>query len=290
MFTALGLGTMLAISPAGAQSDPQNLEAPYQVDGFIEVFDTTEPVDVGRVSVLVDLGTAENQRPPDDQGPGPMTVIGTEGFAVLPYGEIQKHCDYLCGTAEGETCHYVGIFDLSSKDSVGRPLAAVSSADRISNFKSLEDLPEVESPYEYQSTLRGTDVRPLWDPHASEQIRYRLSPWDPKRRGFDLETLWAGSNSVSEELSDCRVVSYAGLDFATCQSRSVILDRGRPLIVDFPDYNVPSARPMAAFDHQGIEYIVFELGLKAQTVYGLLFRTNAGWQARVRPRDYPGLC
>ena len=287
---ALVAAALLMAPPSLVQAKSEGLPAPYQINGALQPFDDGNASRRSPFSVLVDLGRARDRPPPDDRALPAMTVIGTEGFAALPYGEIHKHCSYLCGTSEGETCHYVGIYDPQPNASLGIPLAAIETSGKLYNFSVLVDLSEVSSPAEYDPEASDSFFRPRWDAHGTESVEYRISAWDPKRRGFTLETRWSETEPVAEDLSDCRVVAFGGLDFATCRSRSVILHQGRPLVVDFPDYNAPSARPIAAFDHQGIGYILFELGLKAQTVYGLLFESGQGWQARVRPRDYPSLC
>ena len=47
---------------------------------------------------------------------------------------------------------------------------------------------------------------------------------------------------------------------------------------------------MARFGAGGLDYYLVRLGIKAQTVFGLLFQQGGAWQARFRPRDYALLC
>jgi hypothetical protein len=70
----------------------------------------------------------------------------------------------------------------------------------------------------------------------------------------------------------------------------MITQDGRPLLVSLADYNSSSAETAASFESNGTTYRVVRLGLKAQTVFGLLVRTESGWRALIRPRDYALLC
>ena len=56
------------------------------------------------------------------------------------------------------------------------------------------------------------------------------------------------------------------------------------------DYGEAAAEPLALFEHAGTTYAVVRLGLKAQSVIGLVVRDEGGWHGLFLPRDYPLLC
>jgi hypothetical protein len=75
-----------------------------------------------------------------------------------------------------------------------------------------------------------------------------------------------------------------------CDGVALVLDGARPLLFSYPDYNLAAAEVVAAFESGGTTYYLVRQAIKAQTVFGLLFRDAAGWRALFRPRDYALLC
>ena len=75
-----------------------------------------------------------------------------------------------------------------------------------------------------------------------------------------------------------------------CPSIALIAADGVPLLVSIPDYNQAIAVPIASFLHEGELHVLVRLGLKAQTIYGLLVRRDGKWVPLFRPAQRPLLC
>ncbi len=89
---------------------------------------------------------------------------------------------------------------------------------------------------------------------------------------------------------DCAIRRTDALASLTCRSLALLVDRGRPLLVSFPDYNLAAAEVVARFSSGGLTHYLIRLGLKAETLFGLLTDTPDGWRPLFRRRGYPALC
>ena len=91
-------------------------------------------------------------------------------------------------------------------------------------------------------------------------------------------------------MPDCTLGQTGGLTAVSCNSLALIVARDASLLLSYPDYNLAAAEVTARFTlGPAILYLV-RLGLKAQTVFGLLYEEQGGWRGLFRPRDYALLC
>lgn len=269
-----------------AQSD-STLPGPYQVQRVTREVDPRDaPHTLGRPRVMIDLGTAEGTPWPDRHRTTQMTLIGTEGVMPASLEDVVKVCETLCGD-ELEECHYEGLLvPAGTLAAIGTPVAAVSGTPALSDFVALGDV----------ASERGRDTGALSDEYA-HPIWPEENPGDLRHRflrtgdAVTLEYAWGSSGEQSVPLRSCRFHGRGPVTRLACDAVEALLADGVPLLVSFPDYNRAGADLVASFVDAGQRYYVVRLALKAQTVYGLLYRDGDGnWQARFHPRNYSLLC
>ena len=88
----------------------------------------------------------------------------------------------------------------------------------------------------------------------------------------------------------CRAGTAADLTVMQCQSLAFIAAKGVPLLISVPDYNEAAATPVASFTHDGALHVIVRLGLKAQTVYGLLVKRGDSWVPLFRKAERALMC
>ncbi len=277
--------------PSLAPAHEPPLPAPYQIDGLIRFKDDRhrlgEGLELNPPLIAVDLGTAAGSHP--DAGKlARMTFLGSIGIGFGALRGIQKHCDYLCGE-DGEECHYVGLYALDGPlAALGAPLAAIPGVQALAGYRALSAQPLEPA------TLRlgaQADFVPLaWAPYGADGPEARIGKWDGARARLDLDLRWRSGELFSGDGEQCAVARVEGLTQLSCNPVALILDGGRPLLLSYPDYNVAAAQVVAAVRLASSTLYLVRLGLKAQTVFGLLYRAEDGWRGLFRPRDYALLC
>lgn len=212
-----------------------------------------------------------------------MTVVGNAGVGRINLESIGKICEFLCGD-EAEECHYVAyMVPVTELDEIGTPLLALPGDYALTDFT----LPEPQEVAIDEALRERGFVRALW-PDEEGGYRYRFEPL--AGGGLAVEARWGEGDPYRYSSSGCRATKWKGLTTVMCDGMEGILVDGAPALVSYPDYNSPSAQILASFDHGGVTYHLVQLAIKAQTVYGLVVRTDEGWQALIRPRDYALLC
>lgn len=235
--------------------------------------------------IVVDLGEA--------MGPLPAfkplqewTVIGADGWVHAQFVDIEKRCEYLCGTEEeSESCYYVAILARKGDAAdIGRPLAAVPGAFDLLEYTALA--PErLASP---EAVLKPTDQYT----GLFENEDYRVIAYDGDALKFALRYQSGGNEHVHEiEVADCsaQVYGYFKLMSINCNGVSV-LSGGAPLIVSQPDYNIPKAIPLAEFTFGNTRYYVVRYGSKAEDIIGLVAAAPSGWRGLFKGRERALLC
>jgi hypothetical protein len=269
------------------------LPAPYQVDGVLQFRSDHYREDDGLTLraplIAVDLGNAEGKPHPGSERFRAVTFIGSEGTATGTLYDIRKTCDYLCGD-DGEACHYVALYSLSAPlEALGTPLMALAGDRDLTAFRGLRPVTPASGPA--PRLAPGRDFAPpVWSPYTGENPLHRIGGWSPRSRTLRLEQRYGDGEIITTEAPDCEFRKAEGLTLARCNSLALILDGGDVLLLSFPDYNIAAAEVIARFAAGGQTYLVVQLGLKAQTVFGLLTKTPEGWRARFRPRGYALLC
>jgi hypothetical protein len=278
----------LAVGFVSVPAAGELLPAPFQIDGVER--DLTDRFGIETYVIQVDLGAVAGKPVPGGESFRQMTVLGTSGTSPAFLHDIRKVCEFLCGD-EGEECHYVArVSPNRPLEEIGTPLAAIPGAHGIEAFRSFE-VESAPAPSELIAEWLGRDFeRPAWPTDPSSVLEYRLRESSTADRELGLEYRWSGGEVYSVEDRDCSVRSSAGLTELACSSFAMITQEGRPLLVSLADYNSATAETVAELDSAGTTYRVVRLGLKAQTVIGLLVETESGWRAMIRPRDYALLC
>lgn len=276
----------IAVATATATGEPA-LPPPYQVEGVISGFNRyhNDLLGVSSPRVVIDLGAVEGKEFPEYEQFGIMTVIGSAGIGRFHLESIGKICEFLCGD-EAEECHYVAyIVPVTGLDDIGTPLVALPGDFELTDFT-----PPAQHEVAIDDALRERGfARPLWPDEEEEGgTRYRFEPL--AGGAVAVETRWGEGDTYRYESSGCRATTWRGLTTVMCEGLEGILADGAPAFVSLPDYNSPAARILASFDHAGASYYLVQLAIKAQTVHGLVVRTDEGWRALIRPRDYALLC
>jgi hypothetical protein len=294
MMRTLPLLLVLLFAPLGALAQEATLPAPYQVEGLVVFKNDRHRLDDGLgltpPRLTVDLGDAEGAPHPGSAGWQRVTVIGSAGVAQGTLDDIRKTCDYLCGDAAAE-CHYQGLFVLDRPvEAIGTPLAALPGHHALAGFRPLRgEAAQFEGGLPALAT--GRDFAPLaWTPYGEEGPRLRITDWRPKERALALQGRWRDGEPFPVAGRACRSRQVEDLTELRCDGVALVLDGARPLLFSYPDYNLAAAEVVAAFESGGTTYYLLRQAIKAQTVFGLLFRDAAGWRALFRPRDYALLC
>jgi hypothetical protein len=298
---SLALALPLALAPRAAPPAGEALlPAPYQVEGVVRYRNDVDAGDDGLglapALVAVDLGAVEGTPQPRAEDFRDMTLLGTAGAAAATLQDIVKSCEFLCGD-EAEECHYLALLapqgpPSAGLETLGTPLAALPGHHEIAAFAPLaaEPLPQPPAAPAFSEAFAA----PVWSPYPEAQPAYRVTRWDPAAGALALELRYGADAPSRFETNDCTARGTGELTAVSCNALAFLAAGGRPLLVSFPDYNLAAAAPVARFEAAGpganIRYTLVRLGLKAQTVFGLLAATPAGWRARFRPRDYALLC
>ena len=274
-----------------AASEP--LEAPYQLDGMaVDLRDRgADPAADLTFAFLFDLDPADAPTLADVDRWTETTVLTEAGPVRAGLLDIRKSCEFLCGVApsmpveEEETCHYQAALVLDPRADTGGAnlLAALPGAVAVTGFKPLEPAPLSPAQNRWSPEFHA----PLWPEDAPERIR--VDRWDPAagRLAYSVKTA-DGEQTFDEQ--GCRATAAAGLVQIACPSIAILAADGVPLLLSWAEYNQPNAVPVASFLHDGEPHVLVRLGLKAQTIYGLLIRRGENWVPLFRPAKRPLLC
>ena len=281
-----GCLTLLSGTHGTAGQADTALSAPYQVEAVSSLRDRfDESTSLGAQRVVVDLGTAEATPWPDRNVYSTMTLIGTTGTMPASLDEIAKSCETLCGD-DAEECHYVArLVPAGDLAALGDPLAAIADAHDFSDFAvTLEGSPR---PATDLGALPSEFTSPIWPPEEQGGARFRFRYHDGS---LVLDSAYGASDVQEIALGVCAFFDRGPLVRMVCDGVEALMADSRPILVSFPDYNTASADLFASFVHGGRTYHVVRLGIKAQTIYGLLYQDDGQWHARLRPRNYSLLC
>ncbi len=271
--------------PWAGQADTV-LPAPYQVEAIARVwdkYDASSGLDQPRV--VIDLGSAEGTPWPDRDASNMMTLIGTAGAMSASLDEIVKTCETLCGD-EAEECHYVArLVPAGDPRTLGDPVAAFAGLHALSGYTPTpESVPRLPPG---AGTLSSQLVEPAWPTSEQGVPSYRFRRHDGS---LILDSKYGASDIQEVSLGDCESYEMGPLVRMVCDGAEALIADGLPVLVSFPDYNLASADLLASFGHGGRTYHVVRLGIKAQTIYGVIYQDGGRWHARLRPRDYALLC
>jgi hypothetical protein len=284
------LASFVLLRVEAAEADP--LEAPYQLDGMaVDLRDRgADPAADITFVFLFDIGEAQPTQA-DVERWTEATVLTEAGPVRAWLLDIRKTCDFLCGVdpampvEEAETCHYQAALVLDQKADTGGAnlLAAFPGAAAITEFTPAEPAPLASEQGGWSAKFHA----PIWPEDAPAAIR--VEGWDAAagRLAYSVKTS-EGEQALEER--GCRATAAAGLVQIACQSIAILAADGVPLLVSWADYNQPNAVPVASFLHEGERHVLVRLGLKAQTIYGLLIPRGNRWVPLFRPAKRPLLC
>lgn len=241
---------------------------PYQPAGWLT---SPEQEDAAQRFLLVDLGA---QHP--GELPTRWTVVGSAGSSPASDYDLEKSCRFLCGSDEAETCHYVARLTVASPDDVGEPLLVLPARHPIEevhpNVGAFGPGPD--------ATWRAQPGPAAWP----ENVHYSL---DTRDTGPYLTRRHSDGWESGLPLGECRSRTTGEFREVLCQGGAFLAKAGRIVLGSFADYNTPSAEIVTTLQINGRPFQIVKLGLKAQTIYGLL---GPDGEAYFRPRDYPLLC
>jgi hypothetical protein len=303
--TALGSVT-LSLPQAGL------LPPPYQVAG-IERRLPDRDVEAGvpgldDAVVVVELDDADSMPPPDREFLARATIVGTDGVAAAHLVDVERRCEFLCSD-ERASCRHVALYSGFDPARLGTPLLALPGEWTLTDHAAAEPVAEVAAeaaardrrrpPTETVADIEALrrllaaddePVRLIWSSYEDDPTRYRLVPDPTAPEGLALETLQWDGQVVVTPARECAYAVVDGIGSLDCSGFATLLDGARPLLVSLTDYNLDIAQVVASFVHDARTYHVIRLGLKAQTVFGLLVQTGDGWTALLRPRTFDLLC
>ena len=275
----LALAILLATAATAGE-----LEAPYQVEAATTAL--AEPwaergPDAKRL-IVVDLDAMRAPTQADVERWSTATVLSLYGVMPAHLVEIRKSCQYLCGVDQEETCHYQALL---------QPEQYVEGAEVLGVLPGEVEIEELET-----LTLRPAASLPAWSKEfhevawpTDESGRTRIDGWNANTKRLQF-TVQAMGEEQSFDEPGCRAGTAADLTVMQCQSLAFIAAGGMPLLISVPDYNEAAAMPVASFTHEGAHYVIVRLGLKAQTVYGLMVKRGETWVPLFRKAERALMC
>lgn len=267
------------------------LPAPYQIDGVVRLKDDRHRLGPGLnlnpPVIAVDLGSAEGPHP-DAKKLARMTFLGSAGIGFGELQDIQKHCDYLCGDS-AEECHYTGLFALDGPmEALGTPLAAIPGTHALTEFRSFFPQPVDAAAVVLDGQADFTAL--AWAPYGADGPMARIDSWDGAQGRLGLDLRWRSGEVFSGDGEQCTVSRADALIQLSCNPVALLLDGSLPLLLSYPDYNTAAAEAVSAAKFGNSTLYLVRLGLKAQTMFGLLYRDAVDWRGLFRPRDHALLC
>jgi hypothetical protein len=264
---------------------PVVLPAPLQVEAVRVAADPYDASTLGPPRVVVDLGGAEGRERPDRAAFEKMTLLGTRGAGGGTLEEIVKVCNYLCSD-EAEECHYVAhVVPAVPIAPLCTVVGAIPGEFEIEGYSPLAA--DGEPAGAAGVPVAGDFTSPIWPEDNPGGTRHRLRA---EGESFVHEYAWGSSPTYEMPVGKCSLRRRGPLDRWVCSGLQALAFDGTPLLVSIDDYNIAEADVLASLEHGGETFFVIRLGLKAQTVHGLLYRDGTGRHALIHPRDYALLC
>ena len=284
------VSTLFGFLPAVLAHEPL-VPAPYQVDGVIRFKNDRHRLgpglDLNPPIIVVDLGTAQGPHPAAKKF-ARMTFLGSAGVGFGMLQDIQKHCDYLCGDS-GEECHYAGLFALEGPmEALGTPLAAIPGTQALTEYRALPA--RTVDPAALSLGGQADFTALVWAPYGADGPMARIESWDGAGARLGLDLRWRSGEVFSGDGEQCTVGRVDALTQLNCNPVALLLDGSRPLLLSYPDYNIAAAEVVSTIELGSATLYLVRLGLKAQTVFGLLYRDAVDWRGLFRPRDHALLC
>ena len=88
-----------------------------------------------------------------------------------------------------------------------------------------------------------------WTPHGKEGPVVRITDWDPRRRGLNLEARWRTGDTISVEAPECRLHRVDGLTELQCNGVALILADEAPLSCTFQPPARAASSTLAPSEH-----------------------------------------
>ena len=266
---------------------PQTLQVNGISRDLTDAWSDPPASDLGMVRARVDLGRSADRPRPEREKLDRLTLLGTRGAAPGAVYDLRRVCDFLCGDEE-EECHYeMTVAAQGEPEAMGTPLLALVGSYEVTDYRALSAVVSATPP---DLLTRGFEPT-VWPAPGTSGSRseYRLRSAGEGR--LQLEYRWSPESETYTLTGDrCETRSVGGLTRVDCASFVALAEGPRPLLVSFADYGAPAAEPLAEMRIDGNRALLVRLGLKAQTIYGLLVETEQGWVAQFDPRDYALLC
>jgi hypothetical protein len=277
---AAPLALALILPAAGAAGEA--LQAPYQIEGVSIDLRGRDGRDESRVyAYVVDLDQARALRQGEADRWLEATVLTEIGAERAQLVEIRKSCEFLCGVEEEETCHHQAVVVLP-QDSGANAFVAFPGTVEVTDFEMLTATP-LPSSEAWSRDFHEV----IWPEDDSGRIR--IDGWNAKTRRLQFSMQAMGEERSFDEQA-CRAGTAAGLTQLACHGIAVIAADGVPLLLSVPDYNDAIASPVARFTANGETHVLVRLGLKAQTIYGLLVKRGDKWIPLFRRAERALLC
>ncbi|MCP3136434.1 hypothetical protein [Pyxidicoccus xibeiensis] len=224
-----------------------------------------------------------------------MTVLGKKGLAPALLKRTEPVCVQL--TEERPTCHTVGVYTQEpGTGDIGEGLTAL--AGRVQGQLSA---PSPVVPMEPPSAGRWSSAS--FEVPVEERTGPHLIPADVPPRGYrwapagDGDAVLASSDlgpdffSPRLRLSTCSQERQPPFTRLTCPiGGSLLYADTRLLVASFEDYASPATEWVATLRSGTEDLYLVRVGIKAQTLIGLLFRDGDRWRLLLRPADYAVLC
>ena len=261
------------------------LPEPHQLVGVEGRLDELYGDGVTSQRIVVDLGGAVGP-PSAFETLREWTVLGAGGWAHAQLVDIEKRCEYLCGTEEGsESCYYVAIIEQAGvTQDIGVMLAALPGSFDLLDYAALSPRPVASLKAVLTPSDRYTGL--------FENEDYRVIAYDGDTLKLAFRRRADGNEHVYEaEAAQCSAEIYGTfkLTSVNCDALSVLSD-GEPLIVSYADYNIPKTIPLAEFTFGNSKYYVVRYGAKAQDIIGLVAAAPWGWRGLFKGRDRALIC
>ena len=277
---AAPLALALALPVPGAAGEA--LQAPYQIESVSIDLRGRDGRDESRVyAYVVDLDQPKALRQGEADRWLEATVLTEIGAERAQLVEIRKSCEFLCGVEERETCHYQAVVVLP-QDSGANAFVAFAGTVEVTDFEMLTATP-LPSSEAWSRDFHEV----IWPEDDSGRIR--IDGWNAKTKRLQFSMQAMGEERSFDEQA-CRAGTAAGLTQLACHGIAVIAADGVPLLLSVPDYNDAIATPVARFTANGEAHVLVQLGLKAQTIYGLLVKRGDKWVPLFRRAERALLC
>ena len=286
ILSAVAICSLLPAGPARADSllpRPLQVEGlisyrePYRVERFARYPDLeAEPGTLEGPFVAVDFGPARIGQLIEDEWPDQYaTIVGTQGHVEATRHDVVRTCEFPCGPAQFEICHFSAVYrPVSSIAEIGTPLIAIEGRHQLEDFQPVAGR---TASLESLSLAPGLSS-PIWTGGA----QYGFRDWSGDGRSLTLASDQPQHDGIRWQ--DCSAEEYGGLQRLQCGSgNGALLSEGRPVMLSLEQGRLSAH---ATFEARGQSYTLVQRGYNA----GLLARTSQGWLGLVRTARRPLIC